>query len=96
VFSVGAASVVLTSTYLFPVMVGYRADWKAVVRNSFLISISQFHTSIACLLLMFLIGFLAAQIPLTLLLTASTTAYLVEALCSRGLRRIEQIRGTTT
>ncbi|MGH8873461.1 MAG: YesL family protein [Acidimicrobiia bacterium] len=96
VFSLGAASVVLTSTYLFPVMVGYRADWKAVLRNSFLISISQFHTSIVCLLLMFLIGFLAAQIPLTLLLTASVTAYLVQAVCSRGLRRIEQIRGTTT
>lgn len=96
VFSLGAASVVLTSTYLFPVMVGYRADWKAVLRNSFLISIMQFHTSIVSLLLIFLIGFLAAQIPLTLLLTASVTAYLVQAVCSRGLRRIEQIRGTTT
>ena len=95
VFSLGAASVVLTSTYLFPVMVGYRADWKSVVKNSFLISISQFHTSIVCLLLIFLIGFLASQIPLTLLLTASVTAYLIEAVCSRGLSRVEEIRGTT-
>ena len=96
VFSLGAAIVVLTTIYLFPVMVGYRTDWRAVLRNSFLISISQFHTSIVCLLLVFLIGFLAAQIPLTLLLTASVTAYLVQAACSRGLRRVEQIRGTTT
>jgi uncharacterized membrane protein YesL len=77
-------------------MVSYRADWKAVLRNSFLISIIQFHTSIVCFLLIFLIGFLAAHIPLTLLFTASVTAYLVQAVCSRGLRRIEQIRGSTT
>ena len=39
----------LTSVYLCPVMVEYQADWKALIRNSFLISLSQLHTSVAAL-----------------------------------------------
>lgn len=96
IFSLGTAAFLLTSVYLFPVMVGYRNDWKAVMRNAFLVSVSQLHTSIACLLIIFAAGFLAVQFPLTLLFTASTTAYLVHAVCAHGLRRVERIRDTST
>jgi uncharacterized membrane protein YesL len=95
VFSLGTAAFLVTSVYLFPVMVGYRNDWKSVIRNAFLTSVSQLHTSIACLLILFVAGLLAAQFPLTLLLTTSTTAYLVHAVCARGLRRVERIRDTS-
>jgi uncharacterized membrane protein YesL len=96
IFSLATAAFFLTSVYLFPVMVGYRNDWKTVIRNSFFVSISQLHTSIACLLMLFAAGFLAAQLPLTLLLTASSTAYLVHAVCAHGLRRVEGIKDTST
>lgn len=96
IFSLGTAAFLVTSVYLFPVMVGYRNDWKSVIRNAFLISVSQLHTSIACLLIVFAAGFLSAQLPLTLLFTVSSTAYLVHAVCSRGLRRVHQIKDTST
>jgi uncharacterized membrane protein YesL len=96
IFSFGTAAFLLTSVYLFPVMVGYLNDWKSVIRNAFLVSISQLHISIACLLMLFAASFLAAQLPLTLLFTSSTTAYLVNALCAHGLRRVEGIRDTST
>ncbi len=96
IFSLGAVAFLVTSVYLFPVMVGHRNDWKSVIRNSFLVSVSQLHTSIACLLLVFAAGFLAAQLPLTLLFTASSTAYLVHAVCSHGLRRVQRIKDTPT
>ena len=96
IFSLGAAAFLVTSVYLFPVMVGYRDDWKSVIRNAFLVSVSQLHTSIACLLAVFAAGFLAAQLPLTLLFTASSTAYLVHAVCSHGIRRVQRIKDTST
>ena len=95
IFSLGTAAFLLTSVYLFPVMVGYRNDWRSVIRNSFLVSVSQLHTSIACLLVIFAAGFLAAQLPITLLLTTSTTAYVVHAVCAHGLRRVEGMQDTS-
>ena len=95
IFSLGAAAFLLTSVYLFPVMVGYRNDWKSVIRNAFLVSVSQIHTSIACLLVIFAAGFLAAQLPLILLFTTSATAYLVHAVGAHGLRRVERIHDTS-
>ena len=92
IFSLGAVAFSLTSVYLFPVLVGYQDDWRSVIRNSFFISISQLHTSLACLLVLFAAGFLAAQLPITLLLTTSTTAYVVHAVCARGLGRVQGIR----
>jgi uncharacterized membrane protein YesL len=96
IFSLGTAGFVLTSVYLFPVMIGYRNDWKSVIRNSFLVSVSQLHTSIACLLVILAAGFLAAQLPLTLLFTTSVTAYLVQAVSAYGLHRVERIHNTST
>ena len=96
IFSLGAVAFSLTSVYLFPILVGYRNDWRSVIRNSFFVSISQLHTSLACLLVLFAAGFLAAQLPITLLLTTSTTAYVVHAVCARGLRRVEGIRTYVT
>ena len=96
IFSLGAVAFCFTSVYLFPVLVGYQNEWKSVIRNSFVVSISQLHTSLACLLIVFAAGFLAAQLPITLLLTTSTTAYAVHAVCARGLRRVEGIRAHVT
>lgn len=96
IFSVGMTAFVLTSVYLFPVMVSYRNDWKSVVHNAFLVSVSQLHTSVACLLVIGAAGVLATQFPLTLLFTASATAHAVYALCAHGLRRVEGVQNTST
>ena len=86
----------LTSVYLCPVMVEYQADWKALIRNSVLISLSQLHTSVAALAVVAGGGFLGFRLPLTLLVVPSGVAYLVHAICSRGLRRVERMKSTAT
>jgi uncharacterized membrane protein YesL len=91
-----AIAFALTSVYLFPVIVEYEADWKNLIRNSLLISLSQLHTSIAALAVVAGGGFLALRIPLTLLIVPSGVAYLIHAICSHGLRRVEQLKSTTT
>ena len=57
----GAAAFAATSVYLFPVMVGYHARWWAVIRNSFLLGISQLHTTVAALLVVAAVAFLATE-----------------------------------
>ena len=61
--------------YLFPVMVGYHARWWAVIRNSFLLGISQLHTTVAALLVVAAVAFLATRVPITLMVSASAAAY---------------------
>ncbi len=94
--SIIAIAFAMTSVYLFPVMVEYQADWKTLIRNSFLISFSQFHTSIAALAIWLAVGFLGFRLPLTLIIVPSGVAYLVHAICSRGLRRVERMKSTAT
>ena len=91
-----AIAFAMTSVYLCPVMVEYQADWKTLIRNSFLISLSQFHTSVAALAVVAVGGFLGLRLPLTLLIVPSGVAYLVHAICSRGSRRVERMKSTAT
>ena len=70
---------------LFPVMVGYEADWRALIRNSFLI----FAQSTAHLRRRprggGRWGISRLRLPLTLLVVAERrVAYLIHAICSRG------------
>jgi uncharacterized membrane protein YesL len=96
VLALGTAAFAATSVYLFPVMVGYHARWWVVIRNSFLLGISQLHTTVAALLVVVAVAFLAARIPITLMVSASAAAYLIHAICSRGLDRVERMKTTAT
>ena len=96
IFALGTAAFVLTSVYLFPVLVGYRNDWRSVIRNAFVVSITQLHTSIACVLMILATGFLAAQFPISLLFATSATVYLIQAVCAHGLHRVERMLNTST
>jgi uncharacterized membrane protein YesL len=85
---------VLTSVYLFPVMVSYRVGWTTLVKDSFLISVSQVHTTVLCLLVLAAVGVLAAYLPITLLVSASATAYAIFAICDHGIRRVEALKSS--
>jgi uncharacterized membrane protein YesL len=96
VLALAAAAFAATSVYLFPVMVGYHARWWAVIRNSFLLGISQMHTTLAALLVVAAVAFLAVRLPITLMVSASAAAYLIHAICSRGLERVQRMKSTAT
>ena len=78
-----------TSLYLFPVMVHYDAGWQTVLKNSFLLSISQLGTTVRCLLILLIAAAVSYVIPLTLILTGSITAYLIYHYCNRAFERVE-------
>ena len=96
VLALAAGAFAATSVYLFPVMVGYHARWWTVIRNSFLLGISQLHTTVAALLVVAAVAFLAIRVPITLMVSASAAAYLIHAICSRGLERAQRIKSTAT
>ncbi len=78
-----------TSLYLFPVMVHYDAGWQTVLKNSFLLSISQLGITIRCLLILAIAVAISYVVPLTLILTGSVTAYLIYHYCNRAFERVE-------
>jgi uncharacterized membrane protein YesL len=96
VLALATAAFAATSVYLFPVMVGYHARWWVVIRNSFLLGISQLHTTFAALLVVAAVAFLATRAPITLMVSASAAAYLIHAICSRGLDRAQRMKSTAT
>ena len=78
-----------TSLYLFPVMVHYDAGWQTVLKNSFLLSISQLGTTVRCLLILLIAAAVSYVVPLTLILMGSITAYLIYHYCNRAFERVE-------
>lgn len=90
---IGLISYTFTSVYLFPVMVNYESRWWRVIKNAFLISISQLGTTILCLLVVGVVLLALIYLPLALLLAGSGTALILYFLCSRAFRRIEALKG---
>ncbi len=83
----------LTSVYLFPVMVNYEGGWRSVVRNSFLIAVSQPGTTIPCVVILALALVLVYYVPPLTLIAGSVTAYLIYLFCKRAFDRIEALKG---
>ncbi len=78
----------LTTPYLFPVMVHYRTSWTWVIRNAFVIAITQPLLTFFSLTLLLLFATLTLLLPATLLVTGSLAAYLIYLLCDRAFERI--------
>jgi uncharacterized membrane protein YesL len=87
--ALGSLCYAFTSLYLFPVMVNYVNDWRVVIKNSFLISLSQLWITLLCVLICVVMLFVVLFVPVTGLLAGSATAYVVYSLCKRAFSRIE-------
>ena len=83
---------VSTSVYLFPVMVQYNLGAWNVVRNAFLISLSQFGTTLLCLLIIAVAAVLYFVLPPAAMVGGSGTASLLYFLCRRAFRRVEALK----
>ena len=62
---------------------------EAVLKNSFLISLSQLGITLLCVVVCVAMLFIVLTIPVTRLLAGSVTAYAVYTLCKRAFSRIE-------
>jgi uncharacterized membrane protein YesL len=87
--ALGGLCYTFTAIYIFPVMVNYENDWRRVIKNSFLISISQLGTTLLCIFVCALMLLVVLSIPIAGLLAGSVTAYAVYSLCKRAFSRIE-------
>jgi len=83
----------LTSLYLFPVMVNYEGHWRNTIKNAFLIAIAQPGTSILCTLVVALALVLVYYVPVFMLTAGSGTSYLLYLLCKRAFARVERLKG---
>ena len=77
------------SIFLFPVMVHYETDWRTVIKNSLLISIGRLPTTAVCLVFLVVMVGITAIMPFLIVITGSTTAYVVYRLCDREFRKID-------
>jgi uncharacterized membrane protein YesL len=84
---------VITSLYLFPVMVNYEGRWRSVIKNSFLIAVSQPVPTILSLLVVALALAIIYYVPPAMLIAGSGTAYILYVLCKRAFDRIEALKG---
>jgi uncharacterized membrane protein YesL len=83
---------VLTSLYVFPVMVNYEGRWLSVIKNSFLIALAQPGTTILCLIVVALALAAVYYVVATVLIAGSGTAYVLYLLCKRAFDRIEALK----
>lgn len=81
------------SVFLFPVMVHYEMGWKALLKNSLLLSIGRLPTTAACLLFVAAVAVLTAILPVLIFITGSVTAYIVYRLCSREFAKLDAASG---
>ena len=83
---------VLTSIYIFPVMVNYEGRWLNVIKNSFLIAIAQPGTTVLCILVVALALVAVYYVLPAVLIAGSGTAYVLYLLCKRAFDRIEALK----
>ena len=78
-----------SSVFLFPIMVHYDTGWRALMRNSLLLSVGRLPTTAACLLIFALAAGLTAVFPLLILITGSVTANAIYRLCDREFAKLD-------
>jgi uncharacterized membrane protein YesL len=96
VFLAFALLYISATVYLFPVMVNYELDWKGVIKNSFLFSITRPLATLQCLLTVAVALFVVASLWITIFLAPSATAYAIYFLCDRAFKNVESLRGATS
>ncbi|MBD1382881.1 YesL family protein [Metabacillus arenae] len=79
-----------TTMFLFPVMTHYQTSWKGIIRNSFLLSIAYFPTTLLAILILGLALSLLYLWPVTFLFIFSVCAYCIFRLCYRVFLKVEE------
>jgi uncharacterized membrane protein YesL len=81
------------SVYLLPLLVTYQSSWWELIRNAVILSLTQFGTTVLCLLVLALAIAAFFGLPATILISGSVTAHVLYALCARAFRRVEALKG---
>lgn len=79
---------VFTSVYLFPTMVGFEMSWSSVVRNSFLLSVTQPLITLSCMSVMVASVIIFLLLPASALVLGSVACYTMYRLCDLAFKRV--------
>ena len=81
----------LTSMYMFPMMVHYKLTFWQLVKNSFFFALKYFPTTIISILLFVLMFIILFYVPVTFLFIFSIFAYLIFRICFSRFRKEEEL-----
>lgn len=81
-----------TSLFLFPIMSHYRMNWKATIKNSFIMSFAYLPTTLLNLLIMVLLTVILLYIPITIVLVFGIGSYLNLSLCYRVFQKVDALQ----
>ncbi|WP_062105439.1 YesL family protein [Bacillus niameyensis] len=81
----------LTSIYIFPMMVHYKLTLWRVVKNSFFFAIKYFPSTLLSIILLVLMFVFLNYLPVTFLLIFSFVAYLVFMICYSRFYKEEEV-----
>lgn len=79
---------VMASMFLFPVLVHYDVGWRGVLKNSTLLSLSQFPTTFGCLAVLAVSVAAAFFLPAAILIAGSVAAYAIYRLCEGAFQKV--------
>lgn len=77
----------LTSLYIFPVMVNFHTTSLGIVRNAFILAMSQPLVGLLTLACLVALAAVTLAVPFVLLCSGSIAAYCLYAVCDRAMRK---------
>lgn len=92
IFSFAGLLYAFTSVYLFPTMVGFEMSWRQVVRNSFLLSLTQPLVTLSCVVVVAAAVALFLFLPVVALVLGSAVCYAVYRLCDLAFERVTRTK----
>ena len=85
----------LASIYLFPLMVHYKMQWVALIKNAILFSVSQLKTTILCAIIILIAMFINYVMPIGIVFVWSVAAYNIYRFCDKSFKKIELMGGSS-
>lgn len=83
---------IFTTVFLFPLLVTYQLGWRQLIKYSLVISITRYFVTLRCLVFIASSAALVYFFPPLVLVTGSTTCYVIYQLCSDVFEAIEHER----
>lgn len=83
---------IVTTVFLFPVMVHYKTNWLGLLKNSLFFSLIHFPITLLCLAILVVTGIIVMLLPITGFMIFSISAYVLFLLCNRVFWKIEQVK----
>ncbi|WP_411197880.1 YesL family protein [Sporosarcina sp. ANT_H38] len=82
---------IMTSIFLFPIMVHYKMGWTSILKNSLLFSVTQLRSTFLCGIILFITIVITYIIPMTSIIFWSIAVYNIYRLCDKSFIKIESM-----